>query len=152
MNGIKNERKKTYYVYSEAAIGNNAHVTISEAPNGEPTAATIHSHGNYDENYYNNNFSAKDRINSVDKGVDAYLTTPDGSLKKYNPETRETTVVSTDLPSDPNDPERKNEVKPVDIPATKEQDKRQDRQRTEAERRTEAEQKREAYKNSYMNR
>lgn len=39
---------------------------------------------------------------------DSYLTTPNGSLKKYSPKTGKVTLISTDMPSDYNDPERVN--------------------------------------------
>ena len=38
-----------------------------------------------------------------------YLVTPNGSLQKYNPQNGEITIVSNDMPSDPNDPTRVNE-------------------------------------------
>ena len=63
---------------------------------------------------------------------------PDGSLKKYDPYTTETTVESTGLPSDPKDPNRKNDVKPTDIPQAKE-----DSEKTKIQRKEE-------HKNSYI--
>jgi hypothetical protein len=122
---------KTSYSYSEANIGSSNGVRLSDTPNGEPTEATIHSHGEYIEGDRNNDFSNTDKWSSYNLEVDAYLTTPDGSLKKYDPYTTKTSTISTDLPSDPKDPERKNDNDPTDLPAeerrqqtTSEQDKK----------------------------
>ena len=47
---------------------------------------------------------------------------PDGSLKKYDPQKGEDKKpVATDMPSDKNDPERKNKVEPTDIPKEKDE-------------------------------
>jgi hypothetical protein len=92
---------KTVYTYSEANIGETDNVMRSNAPNGEAPEAIIHSHGQYDEGYKNNDFSNKDKWNSYNLKVDGYVTTPDGSLKEYDPYTTKTTVINTDLPSDP---------------------------------------------------
>lgn len=43
-------------------------------------------------------------------GLVGYITTPDGSLKKYDPKTKTETVVNIKQPSDPNDPDRKNKI------------------------------------------
>lgn len=110
---------QTVYKYSAANEGASKSVQISNSPNGEKREATIHSHGEYDKNYNDNQFSKADKDNSDKRGVDSYVTTPDGSLKKYDPNAKQTSTVSTDLPSDPKDPERKNNNDPTDVPAEK---------------------------------
>jgi hypothetical protein len=72
--------------------------------------------------YINNDFSSADKWYSYNHEIDGYVATPDGSLKKYNVETTKTTTVSTYMPSDPNDPGRKNENNPIDIPMEKERE------------------------------
>jgi RHS repeat-associated protein len=114
-----NVNGKTVYKYSTANEGRSKSVQISNSPNGEKREATIHSHGEYDKNYNDNQFSKADKNNSDKRGVDSYVATPDGSLKKYDPNTKQTSTVSTDLPSDPKDPERKNNNDPTDVPAEK---------------------------------
>mgnify|MGYP003401451284 CR=1 FL=1 len=52
----------------------------------------------------NNDIGNDNRIKKV-----SYLVTPNGSLQKYNPQNGEITIVSNDMPSDPNDPTRVNE-------------------------------------------
>lgn len=113
--------KSTVYIYTEAIEGKKSRTKSggSGAPNGTEKAAIIHSHGDYDEKYENNKFSTKDKQNSYDQKVNSYVATPNGTLQEYNPYTTEVTVVSTDLPSDPKDPDRKNDIKPVDIPKQK---------------------------------
>jgi len=112
---------KSGFSYTKAADGKNSKVTASSPPNGEKLAAKIHSHGKYEEDYDNNNFSDKDKRVYDNAGVDGYVATPEGSLKKYDVETKKVTTVSTDLPSDPKDPDRKNKVTPTDIPMEKKQ-------------------------------
>ena len=48
-----------------------------------------------------------------------YLATPSGDLLEYNPYSKKTSIVTSDLPSDPKDPKRKNNINPKDIPAEK---------------------------------
>ena len=103
-------------------------------------AAEIHTHGKYDKSFYNNEFSGlRDHhgrfyskqhlpnVNVKDVGVSntskiiSYVVTPNGSLQKYNPYTNKITVISNDMPSDVNDPNRLNknnsliEKNPMDI-------------------------------------
>ena len=48
-----------------------------------------------------------------------YLATPSGDLLEYNPYSKKTSIVTSDLPSDPKVPKRKNNINPKDIPAEK---------------------------------
>lgn len=58
-----------------------------------------------------NNFSNEDKWAAYNNKVDGYVTTPNGSLKKYNYKTTRVTVVSTDMPSDTRYPKlRKNKI------------------------------------------
>ena len=61
----------------------------------------------------NNNFSDDDKDINDQDGIDGYLTTPDGSLKKYDVSTKTEKVLDTNLASDPKDPERKNSNDPL---------------------------------------
>ncbi|WP_270214039.1 DUF4329 domain-containing protein [Coprobacter fastidiosus] len=81
--------------------------------------AQIHSPGRFEEGYDNNNFSNGDKWVYYNAGIDGFVTTPDGSLKKYNVRTAKVNVISEDLPSDPKDTERKNQVNPIDVPKIK---------------------------------
>lgn len=104
---------QTYYSYSvpNAAVREGGTVDVSKAPEGTTPVADIHSHGNSwgkDVVTSDNNFSTTDKdINRTGK-IDGYLTTPDGSLKKFDHKTGKETVISTDMPSDPNSPVRQN--------------------------------------------
>ena len=109
---------KTGYSYSEASEGTGRATFISEPPNGEKVVADIHSHGKYLENS-DNVFNNHDKTDNYNKKIDGYLTTPNGSLQKYDVETAKTTTISTDLQSDPKDPNRMNKNDPVDMPANK---------------------------------
>lgn len=67
----------------------------------------IHSHAAYDPSYKdgNNNFSPDaDIVWAERENLDLYVTTPDGSLKKYDPKTNTVTTISTDMPKDPKNP------------------------------------------------
>jgi len=113
------ENGKTFYSYSVPNAASGATVDPSKAPEGTTPVADIHSHGNsWGANvaYSDNNFSNTDKWSNINKKMDGYLTTPNGSLKKYDYKTREQTTVSTDLPSDPNDTTRQNKIDPVNLP------------------------------------
>jgi RHS repeat-associated protein len=104
---------KTFYTYSvpNAAGEGGSSVEVSKNPDGTTVVADIHSHGNSwgkDVAYSDNNFSGTDKASNVAKKMDGYLTTPDGSLKKFDYKTGKESVVSTDMPSDPKDTTKKN--------------------------------------------
>ncbi|MDD2794030.1 MAG: DUF4329 domain-containing protein, partial [Sediminibacterium sp.] len=105
---------KTYYSYSVPNTGGAASVEVSKAPEGTEPVADVHSHGAFTGvEFSDNNFSTLDKISNTKAGTTGYLTTPDGSLKKYDPKTgKESVVKPTDLPSDPKDPGRKNSNSP----------------------------------------
>lgn len=87
-------------------------------------SGSIHSHGAYLPTYDNNNFSSFTNpdgtfgdIQSSDKlGTTDYLSTPNGSLKRYN--TLGEKIINQNIPSDPSDPDRKNNIPPI-APAQK---------------------------------
>jgi RHS repeat-associated protein len=103
------EKGKSFYSYSLPNAGEGEYVTTSKAPDGTVPVADIHSHGSSTGvTFSDNNFSMKDRLDNIKKNITGFLTTPDGSLKKYEPKTNNTSVIATDLPSDPKDSKRKN--------------------------------------------
>ena len=61
---------------------------------------------------------------------DSFITTPNGSLKKYEHRTGKVTLISTDMPSDYNDPDRKNnrsyliEANPIKVNTEVEQERK----------------------------
>ncbi len=101
---------KTYVNYSEPTLGSNDGTTVTPAPAGKKAVADIHSHGGYEVGYDNNNFSPQDKKDNERTGLVGYVTTPNGSLKKYDPATKKETVVNETQPSDPKDPDRKNKI------------------------------------------
>lgn len=107
---------KTVYIYTDAAIGGKAGVTPSVAPDGKTRVATIHSHGKFEGGYLNNEFSQTDKDNAEVRKADNYVATPNSALKKYDYKTKKETTISTDLPSDPADPDRRNRTPPTDVP------------------------------------
>ncbi len=105
------ENGKTYYSYSVPNAANGGSVDVSKAPEGTTPVADAHSHGNSwgkEVSYSDNNFSPLDKAGNVKNKIDGYLTTPDGSLKKFDHKTKQETVLSTNMPSDPKDETRKN--------------------------------------------
>lgn len=46
--------------------------------------------------------------NSNRRQIDSYLVTPNGSLQKYDPKKNIISIISNDMPSDPNDPDSLN--------------------------------------------
>jgi len=121
-----NVKGKIMYTYTKAAKGTSdgADPHESRPSNGERIVSDIHSHGKFEVGYDNNNFSASDKTGIKADGIalgvsdyKGYVTTPDGSLKEYDPATGGETVISTEMPSDKNDPGRKNTIDPPDEPS-----------------------------------
>ncbi len=116
---------KTYYYYDQPnkgdAASSRSSFGIVEWFKGGRRTATIHSHGEYLPQYDNNEFSPTDKENAKSRGGKSYVTTPNGSLKAYDPNTNKPadkgTLIKENLPSDPKDPDRKNTVAPVENPA-----------------------------------
>ena len=119
---------KTYYSYSIAKKGSNASVIPSQNPKDTEKTAYAHTHGGYEKDYDNNNFSGDgtiegggDKAYSQYYKIDGYVSTPNGSIKEYNVDTDEEAIISTsDAPSDPKDPTRKNKISPKEDPMIKE--------------------------------
>jgi RHS repeat-associated protein len=119
---VKEGKNLKGYSYTTANEGEHS-VSPSIPANKEEIVGVIHSHGNADTKHINNAFSRAD-IKYIDKiRVNGYLATPRGSLLERNPYSKKITVISNNLPSDPKDPERKNNIIPKDIPAEKGQQK-----------------------------
>jgi RHS repeat-associated protein len=114
---------KTYYTYTEPKTdGGNDNTGTSKPKGGEKVVADVHAHGKYEAGYDNNNFSGVDKKDNESKGIPGYVTTPNGSLKEYDPKTKTTLTVNTKMPSDPNDPDRKNTISAVDTVTQKVKD------------------------------
>lgn len=129
---IKNSNGDIGYTYSVANSGKDGEVKVSPAPLGTKTIATIHTHGCYSYgDYFDNEFSGirtnvggakiliprsmrtkqmgnNDIGNANMRQIDSYLVTPNGSLQKYDPKNNKISIISNDMPSDPNDPEALN--------------------------------------------
>lgn len=58
---------------------------------------------------YDGSFDFKDETNANKHKRISYVVTPNGSLQKYDPQTGKIKVLSNDMPSDSNDPDRLNE-------------------------------------------
>ena len=120
------------FSYTFANKGNGSECSPS-LPTLYEVVADAHTHGassvNSEKKYYDNEFSglrnengkfiSKEERKKENGNNDignanrikkvSYLFTPNGSLQKYNPQNGEITIVSNDMPSDPNDPTRVNE-------------------------------------------
>jgi RHS repeat-associated protein len=103
---------KQGYTYTPANKGTNDGVKKSDPPKGKKTVGIIHSHGKYEKDYINNDFSNDDLWYSYNNKADIYVTTPNGSLKKYDVHTGKKKTLNEKMPSDPNDPDRKNKISP----------------------------------------
>ena len=109
-----NYRRKVRYTYSVPNAGGGGHVKISDPPNEIKAAADIHSHGASDNvPYSDNNFSNNDKWDNFNKNIPGYVSTPNGSLKNYDPKTGKIRIVQkSKLASDPKDPTRTNYISP----------------------------------------
>ncbi len=96
----------TGYSYTAPNIGGEAGVTIPKPPDGKNAAGDIHSHGAYDSKYGagNDSFSSTDISAYDNMGTPGYMTTPNGSLQKYDPANSTTTQLSNSMPYDRNHP------------------------------------------------
>ena len=120
---VKKDGKIIGYSYSPAAVYQEHKAGFSLPPKGENSVGSIHSHGNYTGNIkdsagnirkvHDNRFSSADKIFNKKSNLTGFLATPNGSLLEHNPQTGQISVLSTDLPSDPVDPTRKNNIKPT---------------------------------------
>ena len=93
--------------------------------NGEEIVARAHTHAALSSNTKNNVFSGETGTSEGNKHVssgdlflynieevDGYVATPNGSLKRYDYQTGDVSIISTQMPSDINDPMRLNNVQP----------------------------------------
>ena len=110
------------YTYS-AAKNHGEHGGDYTYKRNKSNVAIIHSHGNYDgivsvngelKQLIDNDFSKQDKNTSKKLGIPIYLSTPNGSLKMYDSITDDSKIISTEMPSDPNDPSRQNSIEPND--------------------------------------
>ncbi|MCK7560235.1 DUF4329 domain-containing protein [Chitinophaga sedimenti] len=80
------------------------------------TVADAHTHGAYSEEYESNEFSDTDTEGNDRDKIDGYVSTPGGFLLKYSHKSKDVSILSSDLPSDPEDPERQNTVDYKELP------------------------------------
>ena len=136
---VMNNKGEIGYTYTIANRGTYEGVVTSETPWGFKTVATTHTHGRStahdSETFYDNYFSGimdngqilpphkmkkvtNSKKNITDIGtanthqIDSYLASPNGELQKYNHRTGKIKVLSNEMPSDPNDPDRRNSISP----------------------------------------
>ena len=130
---IKDDKGNKGYSYSMAVIGTiKSSTPVSEI--GAKNVATIHTHAAFNPKLINGNnvFSGSfdnDRVENLSSNekkeitergtdignanfrhLDSYLVTPNGSLQKYSPKTGKISVLSNEMPSDFNDPDRLNYI------------------------------------------
>ena len=132
------------YTYLWLSVGTEYKSKISSYPLGHPVAALVHTHGNfsaYTDNYFSGQLTRRGKtrllserelklvINSPNMptdigtsnklGKEVYLVSPNGQLQKYNPKDGKILKISNQMPSDPQDPSRKNQkllnIKRVDF-------------------------------------
>jgi len=139
----------TYSIPNISEKGNT--VDIDAAPAGQLITGMTHTHGNYsfgkwEDNLFSGSWDKEGNINTSQENkavvnspempsdigtankekLTLYVATPSGSLQKYDPATGKISVISTKMPSDPQDPNKLNkndanvEKKPVVIPKSPE--------------------------------
>lgn len=128
---VYNANHEVGYTYGIPNVGNHESVTIDNPPAIYRAVARIHTHGNANPQYYNNEFSgirydkgskilaskylkirnANDDIGNANTSrMNSYLVTPNGALQKYEYRSAKISVISKDMPSDENDHTRLNSV------------------------------------------
>ena len=104
---VVNQSGNTYYTYTDPKGGGHATVD-SKIPAGVKAVADVHTHGKYEKQFKNNEFSTIDKADNKKSGLTGYVATTNGSFQKYDPNTNKVTPISKDLPSDKNDPDHNN--------------------------------------------
>lgn len=123
------------YTYNVPNIGENGNSVVpAAAPAGALVTGITHTHGNYSfgkwvDNLFSGSWDKEGNINtsqenkavvnspemSSDIGtankekVKVYVATPSGSLQKYDPATGKISTIDTQMPSDPQDPNKLNQ-------------------------------------------
>jgi RHS repeat-associated protein len=114
---------KTVYSYSTPLVGQRTKSSPSALPKGTKRVAIGHLHSAYalkSDNYFSGTPQApmpkgeqSDIILGFMYQVEViYLGSPNGQMQKHFVQTNVTQVISSDLPSDPNDPARVNHIPP----------------------------------------
>ena len=96
------------YSYTEPNVGTVAEVTISMPEDRSSVVATVHSHVIADI-LARNEFSPWDKSTDVSDKMNGYLATSNGSLLKHDWKSGNVSTLSKNIPSDKNDPDRKNQ-------------------------------------------
>ena len=103
----RNIKGEKGYTYTVPFMGNAEETRCSRPPLGIDIEAQIHSHGATTEGMANNVFSGEPGTsNSADldianeKQIDIYLSAPNGTLRKYDYQKKDISVIDTSLPSD----------------------------------------------------
>ena len=141
---IKNSEGNVGYTYTVPNIWESGNsVSLPNVPAGAVSAGDTHTHGSYSfgkwaDNLFSGSWDKNKMMNTpgenkavnntkTDIGVSnaegqtMYVSTPNGSMQKYDPSTGKISTISTQMPSDKNDPGRLNkndanvEKNPVDI-------------------------------------
>ena len=113
---------KTTYSYVEPNEGSKSGVFLPDTdtlPPDTQNEGVAHTHGNDEIEQFegqedeDNQASGPDIDYAKENGIPSFVITPNGSVIEIDPETGNTKVISTDVPSDPNSPTRKNNINPT---------------------------------------
>ncbi|MCI5164646.1 MAG: DUF4329 domain-containing protein [Candidatus Electrothrix sp. GM3_4] len=115
---VKDSDGATKYSYNIPDRGNNEETTCNQKlDDGQTAFSVVHTHGAYDPDprFSNNKPTQADRNHLTSRYGKmhpnaGYVVTTNGSLVSFKKYT--TIVENTNQPSDPNDPERKNDISP----------------------------------------
>lgn len=119
----KTENGNKTYSYVEPNKGSEAGVfipRIDNLPEGSENEGDAHTHGSdeieqfaeFGQEDADNKASELDIDETMKDGKTGFVITPNGSVIEIDPETGNTKEISTDVPSDPESPTRKNEIDP----------------------------------------
>ena len=132
---VINENNEIGFSYNIPNIGTERGVLMPPAPSGYLPAAKIHTHAAFSPLYRNNEFSGiyiegtdtklspeqiVQRLANDDTGnanreqMDSFIVTPNGSLQRYDFRTGKISIISKDMPSDPEDPTRMNNIPSIE--------------------------------------
>ena len=100
-------KKYSYVIPLKGGSDNTILISFLEYP--ATKVDLLHTHAAYASGYDNDNFSTADKILAAISGVPYYVATPLGTLRKFDPIGWTDTLISDDIPYDPEHPGRQGE-------------------------------------------
>ena len=108
---------KTYYSYNAPLTGSEGSSNVLPyVPDDATEVASAHTHSDFTpgppNEVFNETLSPQDKQNDKENSENGYVVTPSGTLIMHDYKTGRISTISKDMPSDPKDPNRVNNISP----------------------------------------